>query len=149
LSAKPQTITDPDPVLARVKNWIYGNCVHCHNGAEGALDLRPDVFVKNTVNMDPQGAGIMPPSKSWKRVVPKQPELSVLFVQARRAPLPTGPGVQMRAMPPVGVEVADMNRPNATTDPPGSAGKLPTGTFNAQVPGDAIADLAAWINALP
>jgi hypothetical protein len=53
--------------------------------------------------------------------VPKTPEKSILFVQARRSPLPQGQGVQMRAMPPVGVEQADA---------------------------PAIADIQTWINSL-
>lgn len=75
----------------------------------------------NTVNKASAGAGIMPPDDTWKRVVPKMPEKSILFVQARRTPLPQGQGVQMRPMPPVGVEY---------TDAP------------------AIADLQTWINSL-
>jgi hypothetical protein len=149
LPAKPVTIVDPNPVLLRVKSFVMGNCVHCHNGAQGMLDLHPDVFVQNTVNMDPAGAGIMPPSTMWKRIVPKQPELSVLFVQARRAPLPMGPNVEMRPMPPVGVEIADMNRPDPMTDPPAYKGMLPPGTLASIVPSDPLADLATWINSLP
>jgi hypothetical protein len=149
LPAAPVTIVEADPVLGRVKAWIQGNCVHCHNGAEGTLDLHPDVFVASTVNMASEGAGIMVPSDMWKRIVPKQPELSVLFVQARRAPLPTGPGVQMRAMPPVGVAIADMTRPGPLTDPPQYAGQLPPMTLPSLVPDDPLADLATWINGLP
>jgi hypothetical protein len=107
LPAAPATISEASPLLARVEAWVYGNCVHCHNGAEGMLDLQPGVFVANTVNQASQGAGIMPPSADWKRVVPKQPEKSILFVQARRSPLPMGAGIQMRAMPPVGVTEVD------------------------------------------
>lgn len=121
LPAAPATITNADPVLQRVEGWVFGNCVHCHNGAEGMLDLHPSVFVTNTVNKASAGAGIMPPDDTWKRVVPKMPEKSILFVQARRTPLPQGQGVQMRPMPPVGVEY---------TDAP------------------AIADLQTWINSL-
>lgn len=148
LPAAPSTIIEADPVLARVKAWALGNCVHCHNGAEGMLDLRPEMFVQTTVNVASEGAGIMPPDATWKRVVPKKPELSVLFVQARRAPLPTGPSVQMRAMPPLGVAVADMTRPNALTDPPAYVGQLPPSTMASQVPDDPLADLATWINGL-
>ncbi len=148
LPGTPASIAEADPVLRRVKAWAYGNCVHCHNGAEGMLDLRPDVFVQNTVNMAAEGAGIMVPDATWKRVVPKQPERSVLFVQARRTPLPSGPGVQMRAMPPLGVAAAEMSRPNAATDPPGGVGQVPPLTLPATVPSDPIADLAAWINGL-
>jgi hypothetical protein len=149
MPAAPATISEADPVLARVKGWAYGNCVHCHNGAEGMLNLHPDVFVANTVNVAAEGAGIMPPNETWKRVVPKQPELSILFAQARRAPLPSGEGVQMRVMPPVGVAIAEMNRPNAVTDPPDYVGQLPPMTLPSRVPDDPIADLATWINSLP
>jgi hypothetical protein len=149
MPAAPKTIVEPDPVLARVKAWVHGNCVHCHNGDEGMLNLHPDVFVETTVNQASQGAGIMPPSADWKRIVPKQPELSILFVQVRRSPLPSGPAVQLRAMPPMGVAIADMTRPNAATDSPDYLGQLPPMTAASQVPEDAIADLAAWINSLP
>lgn len=145
----PAVIVEADPVLARVKAWVQGNCVHCHNGAEGMLDLHPDVFVTNTVNVSSEGAGIMPPDDTWKRVVPKQPELSVLFAQARRSPLPSGPGVQMRMMPPIGVTIADMTRPNPATDSPEYVGQLPPMTAASQVPDDPIADLATWIKSLP
>ncbi len=148
LPAAPRSIVEADPVLARVKAFMQGNCVHCHNGAEGMLDLQPDVFVANTVNQASEGAGIMPPSDQWKRVVPKQPELSILFAQTRRAPLPSGPGVQMRPMPPIGVAIADMNRPFAATDPPDYVGQLPPMTAPALVPDDPLADLATWINGL-
>lgn len=148
MPATPASIVDDNPVLLRVKNFVQGNCVHCHNGAEGILDLHPDVFVANTVNMDPQGAGIMVPD-GWKRVVPKEPEKSVLFVQARRSPIPSGDGVQMRAMPPIGVAIAEMTRPNAATDPPAYMGQLPPMTSAGQVPDDPIADIAAWIESLP
>jgi hypothetical protein len=119
--ATPAKIEDADPVLQRVKRWVFGNCVHCHNGVDGMADFRPEKFVANTVNQASEGAGIMPPSPDWKRIVPKQPELSVLFVQVRRSPLPMGPSVQMRAMPPVGVAIAQS---------------------------DAVADLQTWINSL-
>jgi hypothetical protein len=148
MPAAPATITEADPVLARVKGFLQGNCVHCHNGAEGILDLHPDVFVANTVNKDAEGAGIMPPP-GWKRVVPKQPEQSILFAQARRSPLPSGDGVQMRAMPPIGVAIAEMNRPNAATDSPDFVGQLPPMTSVGLVPDVPIADLATWIKSLP
>lgn len=122
LPTAPGSITEADPVLLRVKSWVFGNCVHCHNGAEGMLDLSPATFVANTINQDSQGAGIMPPDATWKRIVPKDPEKSILYVQARRTPLPQGAGVQMRPMPPMGVE---------------------------QVDAPAIADIATWINGLP
>jgi hypothetical protein len=148
LPAAPKTIVEADPVLRRVKAWVLGNCVHCHNGAEGMLDLHPDVFVANTVNEATDGAGIMVPDPTWRRVVPKQPELSVLFVQARRSPLASGQSVQMRPMPPIGVAIADMTRPSPATDPPSNPGTLPPMTAPSRVPDDPIADLATWINSL-
>jgi len=94
-------ITDPDPRLQRIKRWVFGNCVHCHNGSR-VVDLRPEVLVMNTVGKPIDASGITPPA-GWLRVVPGKPEMSIVYVQARRTMLPTG----LRAMPPVGVAVAD------------------------------------------
>jgi hypothetical protein len=68
----------------------------------------------------------------------------VLYVQARRVPLLTGAGIQMRAMPPVGVEVAQSNR--ATALPKTATQEA---AMVAVVPEDPIADIATWINSLP
>jgi hypothetical protein len=101
--ASPATITDPDPVLAQLKRFVFGNCVHCHNGSMNLVDLHPNVFVANTINQTPESPGTTPPPGS-KRVVPGRPEDSVVFLQTRGTDLPLG----LRPMPQVGVEVRDL-----------------------------------------
>jgi hypothetical protein len=115
--AKPTEIVEADARLLRIKRWVFGNCVHCHNGRPGIFDLHPDMFVANTVDKPAEASGIAPPA-NWKRVVPGKPEMSILFVETRQTMLPTG----LKPMPPVGVAVPDA---------------------------PALADLKAWIMALP
>jgi hypothetical protein len=122
----PETITDTTNDggrLLRIKRFVFGNCVHCHNGGK-VFDMNPDKFVANTVNKDTESQSVMPPP-GWKRVLPGKPEMSVLYVQARRTPLPPAVGgVRLRPMPPVGV--SDL-APDQT----------------------ALTDIAAWITSLP
>jgi hypothetical protein len=108
IPAAPATITDNSNDmgrLLRIKRFVFGNCVHCHNGNE-LVDFHPDVFVKNTVNQAVDAQSVVPPA-GWRRVLPGKPEMSVVFVQTRRTPLPppTGNGTmnRLRPMPPVGI----------------------------------------------
>lgn len=123
--AAPLTIKESDPTLLRVKRFVMGNCVHCHYGPPGQFDQHPDVFVMDTVNKPTEAEGIVPPA-GWLRVVPGHPEKSVLFVQVQRTnlpPPPKGTGMSgLRAMPPVGVTIADQQ---------------------------AVSDIGAWIMSLP
>jgi len=125
-TTKPIEITDPNPMLLKVKQFIKGNCVHCHNANGMAFDMAPEVFVANTVGQMTMAQSVQPPP-GWLRVFPGDPEKSVLFVQARRQPLPmptTVGGDRLRPMPPYGVN-------DLTPDP------------------DGIAALKAWILSLP
>jgi hypothetical protein len=61
--------------------------------------------VANTVNKPTESQSVMPPV-GWMRVLPADPEKSVVFVQARRTPLPMpnmAGGDRLRPMPPFGV----------------------------------------------
>jgi hypothetical protein len=105
--ASPATITDASADggrLLRIKRFVFGNCVSCHNG-EGQVDLRPDVFVANTVGKATEAQSVKPPP-GWLRVVPGDPAKSVLYVQMQRTMLPP-PNMngdnRLRAMPPIGV----------------------------------------------
>jgi hypothetical protein len=101
----PAGITDPDPTLQRVKRFVFGNCLHCHNDKGMVFDMHPDRFVMNTVGQMTMAQSVQPP-KNWLRVYPGMPEMSVVFVQARRTPLPmptTAGGSRLRPMPPIGV----------------------------------------------
>jgi hypothetical protein len=100
--AKPVEIIDPDARLQRIKRFVFGNCVHCHNGRPGFFDMHPDMFVANTVGKPAEASGIAPPT-GWLRVVPGKPEMSILYVEARGTMLPVG----LKAMPPVGVAVQE------------------------------------------
>jgi hypothetical protein len=99
----PKKITDPNPVLQRVKTFVFGNCVHCHHGQQGIVDFRPDVFVANTIGKPPESPGITAPD-GWARVVAGAPEMSLVYLQARGGELPKG----LRPMPQVGVDVRDL-----------------------------------------
>jgi hypothetical protein len=98
---KPAELTDADPRLLRIKRFVLGNCVHCHNGSR-VVDLRPESFVANTVGKPIDASGITPPA-GWLRVVPAKPEMSILYVEARRTMLPSG----LKPMPPVCLAVAE------------------------------------------
>jgi hypothetical protein len=105
LPPAPATITDATADagrMLRIKRFMFGNCVHCHNG-NGQVDLHPDVLVANTVSKPTEAQSVHPPA-GWLRVVPGAPLRSVVYVQMQRTMLP--PPVMMtrlRAMPPVGV----------------------------------------------
>ena len=104
-NAAPRAILENDPTLRQVKEFVFGNCVHCHNEKGKVFDMAPDVFVANTVNQLTSAQSVHPPD-GWFRVKPGAPEMSVLFVQARRTPLPeptTAGDNRLRPMPPIGV----------------------------------------------
>jgi hypothetical protein len=122
VSATAPSITDPNPVLQRVKRFMFGQCVHCHNGlGANPIDLRPEVFVQNTVGKVPESPGVEPPP-GWLRIRPRMPERSVVYLQTLGGNLPD----TLRLMPPVGVQIRDL---------PEFAGELE--------------NLKAWINSLP
>ena len=100
LPSPPAQITDSDPLVQRVKRYVYGNCYHCHNGNDSqAFDMNPDSFVDTVVGRPTEGSGIAP----GVRIVPGNPEMSVLYRQMARTNLAEG----YKPMPPVGVQVAD------------------------------------------
>jgi hypothetical protein len=106
IPANPTTITDSSNDmgrLLRIKKFVFGNCVHCHNG-NSVFDMHPDVLVANTVNQPTQAQSVSPPA-GWKRIVPKSPQTSVVYVQTQRTmiPPPVGSMNRLRPMPPVGV----------------------------------------------
>lgn len=98
LPANPQSVTDPSPLLGRIKGFVFGNCVHCHGGRNPQLvNLRPAVFVQNTVGKMTMGSG----TATGLRVDPGRPENSILWLQlAHMRPRP-----DINPMPPVGVQI--------------------------------------------
>jgi len=104
--ADPATITDAsadEGRLLRIKRFVFGNCASCHHG-DGNFDMRPDVFVENTVGKPTESQSVEPPA-GWLRVVPGDPATSVLYVQMQRTmiPPPQGAANRLRPMPPVGL----------------------------------------------
>lgn len=88
-----------NPLERDVISYAQGNCVHCHNGSGvdgSSFDMRPDVFVTNTVGVLTEGSA----SAGGVRVVPGDPETSVLFLALQRQS-PAAP------MPPIGVQRRD------------------------------------------
>jgi hypothetical protein len=135
-----QEITGANELETRVKRFIFGNCVHCHNdpaGNDGPMDLHPDVLIEQVRNVAIMGHIEAPPG--FKRVIPGKPLMSVVYVQAakiaamvnKQYSTPTKQ-YMLRDMPPVGVTLA----PTGANLPPGTAG------------GDPIKDLFDWITAL-
>jgi hypothetical protein len=57
------------------------------------------VFLQNTLNQPPEASGISVPD-GWMRIVPGDPETSVVYLQIRAENLPEG----MKPMPPIGVQ---------------------------------------------
>ncbi|MBX3274508.1 MAG: hypothetical protein KF729_29855 [Sandaracinaceae bacterium] len=92
---------DAPPIVGRtsletqVMAYVYGNCVHCHNGERGpsrAFDMRPAVFVEHVVDIETTGSG----APRGLRVASGDPDASVLYVAlSRQTPF---------TMPPLGVQ---------------------------------------------
>lgn len=98
----PVEIDHPDPLTRQVFGYAVGNCVHCHNDspwARSALDLRPEVFLDETIHRETEGSG----SVAGVRVVPGDPDESVLYDSMTWTEERFG----MRPMPPVGVQRLD------------------------------------------
>ncbi len=94
------------PEETAAMSWIVGNCGHCHHGMGGgdnaAYSLLPLELVANTVGRDTEGSA----SAVGVRVVPGDPEASILFEASFAAHRPGYAG-EAKPMPPVGVDVPD------------------------------------------
>lgn len=103
-------ITDPDPLQRQVKEWIHGNCAHCHNkepplepGARyPELDLRWDRFMEDAIGKRTMTVG----TAVGTRIVPGRPLESVLFL-AVEGPMNSAGNASVKIMPPVGVNATD------------------------------------------
>jgi hypothetical protein len=103
-------ITDANPLQRQVKEWIHGNCAHCHNGEPvlepgaryPALDLRWDKFMADAIGKPTMTVG----TAVGTRIVPGRPNQSILFL-AVEGPMNSAMNAQVKIMPPVGVNVTD------------------------------------------
>jgi hypothetical protein len=131
IPANPAVITDSSNDggrLLRIKRFVFGNCVHCHNGASQA-DFHPDKLVEEWVGKEVPETQSVKPYPGMLRIFGKDLTKSVVYLQVQRTMLPPpittgGQDIRLRPMPPVGV--ADMAVDQAF-----------------------LADLRAWILSLP
>jgi hypothetical protein len=133
MPASPMTITDNTANdggrLLRIKRFVFGNCVHCHNTGGAQPDFHPDKIVEEWVNKEVPESNTVKPYPGMLRIYGKDPRKSVVYLQIERTMLPPpitsmGQDLRLRAMPPVGV--ADVAVDQAI-----------------------LADLRAWIMSLP
>jgi hypothetical protein len=99
----PLALPTHGPLTTAVLGYFVGNCVHCHNGSNGAassFDLRPDVALTNVVD-EPTASSA---TADGIRVVPGEPEHSVLYLGVRG-----GTELEVKDMPPLGVALRDEN----------------------------------------
>lgn len=90
-----------DPLTTQVLGYLVGNCVHCHNGSNGAassFDLRPDVALENLI----EAPTVSNATAAGLRVVPGDPEASVAYLAMRG-----GGDREVKDMPPLGVAKRD------------------------------------------
>jgi hypothetical protein len=89
------------PLTSSVLGYFVGNCVHCHNGTNGAsssFDLRPDAALANIIDQPTASSA----TADGIRVVPGKPDDSILYLGVRG-----GGELEVKDMPPVGVALRD------------------------------------------
>jgi len=93
--------TDDDTTHAVLGDFV-GNCVHCHNGTDGAsssFDLDPAVALANIIDQPTESSA----SAAGIRVVPGDPSASILFL----AVSDEHDDPEIESMPPVGIDARD------------------------------------------
>jgi hypothetical protein len=96
-----QALPAQGPLTTSVLGYFVGNCVHCHNGTNGAassFDLRPDVALTNVVNQPTASSA----TAEGLRVVPGKPDESILYLGVKG-----GTELEVKDMPPLGVARRD------------------------------------------
>lgn len=94
------SLAEHGPLTREVLGYFWGNCVHCHNGSNGAassFDLRPGVALDNIVDHPTESSA----TADGVRVRPGDPDGSVLFMGLR------GGDREVKDMPPLGVARRD------------------------------------------
>ena len=89
------------PLTTSVLGYFVGNCVHCHNGTNGAassFDLRPDAALANVVNQPTASSA----TADGLRVAPGKPDESILYLGVKG-----GTELEVKDMPPLGVAARD------------------------------------------
>ena len=89
------------PLTTSVLGYFVGNCVHCHNGTNGAassFDLRPDVALANIIDQPTASSA----TADGLRVIPGKPDESILYLGVKG-----GTELEVKDMPPLGVAQRD------------------------------------------
>lgn len=89
------------PLTSEVLGYFVGNCVHCHNGSNGAassFDLRPDIALGNIINQPTASSA----TADGLRISPGKPAESILYLGVKG-----GTELEVKDMPPVGVALRD------------------------------------------
>jgi hypothetical protein len=96
-----RALPEHGPLTTDVLGYLAGNCVHCHNGSNGAassFDLRPDVALDNVVNQPTESSA----TADGLRIAPGKPDESILYLGVKG-----GSDLEVKDMPPLGVALRD------------------------------------------
>ncbi len=104
------------PLTTSVLGYFVGNCVHCHNGSNGAassFDLRPDAALSNVIGRATESSA----TADGLRVAPGKPDDSILYLGIKG-----GTELEVKDMPPVGVALRDASAVQLLADWIGALG---------------------------
>jgi len=96
-----RALPEHGPLTTGVLGYFVGNCVHCHNGSNGAassFDLRPDSALENIINQPTASSA----TADGLRISPGKPDESILYLGVKG-----GTELEVKDMPPVGVALRD------------------------------------------
>lgn len=96
-----RALPEQGPLTTDVLGYLVGNCVHCHNGSNGAassFDLRPNVALANIINHPTESSA----TADGLRISPGKPDESILYLGVKG-----GTELEVKDMPPVGVALRD------------------------------------------
>jgi hypothetical protein len=98
-----QALPAQGPLTTSVLGYFVGNCVHCHNGSNGAassFDLRPDVALANIIGQPTASSA----TADGLRIAPGDPDQSILYLAVK-----SGTQLEVKDMPPLGVALRDQS----------------------------------------
>jgi hypothetical protein len=105
-----RALPEHGPLTSDVLGYLVGNCVHCHNGSNGAassFDLRPEVALENIINQPTASSA----TADGLRIVPGMPDQSILYLGVKG-----GTELEVKDMPPVGVALRDASAARLLAD---------------------------------
>lgn len=99
-----RALPEHGPLTTSMLGYFVGNCVHCHNGTNGAassFDLRPDVALANLIDQPTASSA----TADGIRVAPGKPDESIAYLGVKG-----GTELEVKDMPPLGVALRDTAR---------------------------------------